>query len=192
MTRRRRICLWLLAGSAAVVAAVGLALWLAPERYLPWDTASIPAADSSWTPAQARIVELVRAEHDAQRPGAFYSEGVTEPWCADFVSWVLREAGLPLKNPNSGHWRIPGVYTLQEHFQAEGRYEPADGSYQPAVGDVVLYEGVIGVGQHTNFVVAVDGDAITTVGGNELGKIRVHEVDWPSDGAVTGFGRLEG
>lgn len=190
MTRRRRISLWLLAMTGAGAVAVALALWLAPERYLPWDTASIPVADSSWTPQQRRIVELVRAEHEAQRPGTFYSEGVSEPWCADFVSWILREAGQPLENPNSGHWRIPGVYTLQEHFQAERRYEMADGSYQPVVGDVVLYEGVIGVGQHTNIVVAVNGDAITTVGGNELGKIRVHDVDWASDAAVIGFGRL--
>lgn len=192
MTRYRRIALWTTGALVALALLAGLALRLSPERYLPWDTASIPAADTSWTPEQARIVELVRAEHQAQRPGTFYAEGVEEPWCADFVSWVMREAGQPLSNPHSGHWRIPGVYTLQEHYQAEGRYEPADGSYQPAVGDVVLYDNVLGVGQHTNIVVAVDGGVITTVGGNELGKIRIHDVDWAGDSAVFGFGRLTG
>ncbi|WP_024794979.1 CHAP domain-containing protein [Tomitella biformata] len=190
MTRRRRITYWLTALVAVVTLAGAAVVLLAPERYFPWDTASIPSADSSWSPEQARIVELARAEHQTQRPGTFYAEGVTEPWCADFVSWIMREAGQPLSNPNSGHWRIPGVYTLQEHYQAEGRYEPSDGSYRPTVGDVVLYDNVIGVGQHTNIVVAADGDSITTVGGNELGKIRVHDVDWRKDSAVIGFGRL--
>lgn len=190
MLTRRRLWIGLAAVLALLAVAVGVAIWRAPERYLPWDTASIPAADVSWTPEQARIVELVRAEHQAQRPGTFYAEGVEEPWCADFVSWVMREAGQPLSNPHSGHWRIPGVYTLQEHYQAEGRYEPADGGYQPVVGDVVLYDNVLGVGQHTNIVVAVDGGVITTVGGNELGKIRVHDVDWAGDSAVFGFGRM--
>lgn len=190
MLTRRRLWIWIAAILAVLAAAIGLTILLAPERYLPWDTASIPPADASWTPEQARIVELVRGEHEAQRPGPFYAEGVEEPWCADFVSWVMREAGQPLSNPHSGHWRIPGVYTLQEHYQEQGRYEPADGSYEPVVGDVVLYDNVLGVGQHTNIVVAVDGGTITTVGGNELGKIRVHDVDWAGDSAVFGFGRL--
>lgn len=190
MTRLVRIALWLTAVVATAAVGAAVALWLAPERYLPWDTASIPVADGSWSPEQARIVALTRTEHEAQRPGTFYAEGVEEPWCADFVSWIMREAGKPLSNPNSGHWRIPGVYTLQEHYQAEGRYEPADGGYRPVVGDVALYDNVLGVGQHTNIVVAVDGDTITTVGGNELGKIRVHDVDWRKDSAVFGFGRV--
>ncbi len=55
----------------------------------------------------------------------------------------------------------------------------------------MLYDNEFRIGQHTNFVVAVDGDTATTVGGNELGKIRVHDLDWLSDGAVVGFGRLD-
>ena len=37
-------------------------------------------------------------------------------------------------------------------------------------------------------VVGVDGDEATTVGGNEMRKIRVHDLDWRSDGGVVGFG----
>lgn len=55
---------------------------------------------------------------------------------------------------------------------------------------MVLYDNSSWVGQHTNVVVAVDGDTATTVGGNEFGRIRVHTVDWTSDSAVVGFGRL--
>ncbi|AHK29918.1 hypothetical protein Pd630_LPD02695 [Rhodococcus opacus PD630] len=176
---------------AALVVVAGGVLWLAPDRYLPWDTAEFPAVDTSaLSPQQARIVGLLEAEHDRPRPGTFYSEGVEEPWCADFVSWIMREAGQPLANPNSGHWRIPGVYTLQEYYESQSRFEGVGGGYRPSVGDVVLYDNSSWVGQHTNVVVAVDGDTATTVGGNEFGRIRVHTVDWTSDSAVVGFGRL--
>ncbi|WLP93252.1 CHAP domain-containing protein [Gordonia sp. NB41Y] len=188
-TRRRRQ-VWAVVAVALIVAVgVGvLAVRAAPDRWLPWDTAEIPVDTVGLTPTQVRIVELLRSEHAAQRPGTFYSEGVDEPWCADFVSWVLREAGQPLSNPNSGHWRIPGVYTLQEYYEDSGRFEPV-GRYTPRVGDVVLYDRSSGFGQHTNVVVAVDGGTATTVGGNEMGRIRVHRLDWASDAGVVGFGR---
>ncbi|MFD6058329.1 CHAP domain-containing protein [Rhodococcus wratislaviensis] len=191
-TRRRRRAGLILGTVVAVMAVVaGGVLWLAPDRYLPWDTAEFPAVDTSaLSPQQARIVGLLEAEHGRQRPGTFYAEGVEEPWCADFVSWIMREAGRPLSNPNSGHWRIPGVYTLQEYYESQARFEEVGGGYRPNVGDVVLYDNSSWVGQHTNIVVAVDGDTATTVGGNELGRIRVHTVDWSSDSAVVGFGRL--
>ncbi len=80
---------------------------------------------------------------------------------------------------------VAGVLRIQ------GRFEPIGNGYRPKTGDTVLYDNEFRIGQHTNFVVAVDGDTATTVGGNELGKIRVHDLDWLSDGAVVGFGRLD-
>ena len=53
----------------------------------------------------------------------------------------------------------------------------------------MLYDRSSGFGQHTNIVVAVDGESAVTVGGNEMGRIRVHSLDWRSDGGVVGFGR---
>lgn len=185
-------------GVAATIVVVlamvaGLVWWFAPSRLFPWDSATFPEIDAArLSETQVRVLDLLEEQHRAQHPGTYYSEGVKEPWCADFVSWIMREAGVPLENPNSGHWRIPGVYTLQEYFDAAGRYESAGSGYVPRVGDVVLYENSVGFGerQHTNIVVAVDGDSAVTVGGNELGRIRVHDLDWADDGAVMGFGRL--
>ncbi|WP_032403967.1 CHAP domain-containing protein [Rhodococcoides fascians] len=187
---RRRWPLWLAACTAVVVVAVVGVLWLAPSRYLPWDTEAFPEVNTGeLTADQARVVELLRTEHEQQRPGTFYAEGVDEAWCADFVSWIMKEADMPLSNPNSGSWRIPGVYTLQEYYQEQGRFE-AVGGYTPSVGDVVLYDNSSWIGQHTNVIVAVDGDEAITVGGNEAGKIRVHTLHYGSDSGVVGFGRL--
>lgn len=190
--RRRRLAVWIAAVVAVLAVAAGAVLLWVPARYLPWDTASFPDVDrTALSPMQVKVVDLLEAEHADQRPGTFYSDGAEEPWCANFVSWIMREAGEPFSNPNSGSWRIPGVYTLQEYYESQGRFEAVGNGYTPKVGDVVLYDNEFRLGQHTNFVVAVDGDSATTVGGNELGKIRVHDLDWQSDGAVVGFGRLD-
>ncbi|WP_238421618.1 CHAP domain-containing protein [Gordonia sp. 'Campus'] len=191
--RRRRRAPAIVAAFLAAVLIAGVVAWqVVPERWLPWDTAEFPQADpASLTPDQLRIVDLVRQQHGAQHPGTFYSEGVDEAWCANFVSWIMREAGLPLVNLHSGSWRIPGVYTLQEFYEAHDRFEPV-GHHDPHVGDVVLYDRSSGFGQHTNIVVAVDGRTAITVGGNEMGKIRIHALEWASDGGVVGFGRLAG
>ena len=190
--RRRRPFVLAAVVVVILVLGVGVVAWrTVPQRWLPWDTAEFPQVDASQlTPTQNRIVELLRAEHARQRPGTFYSEGADEPWCANFVSWIMREAGVPLRNPNSGHWRIPGVFTLQEFYEGTGRFEPV-GDHTPGVGDVVLYDRSSALGQHTNIVVAVDGDEAVTVGGNEMRRIRVHQLDWSSDGGVVGFGRLD-
>jgi hypothetical protein len=183
--------LWIAAVLGVVVVAGAVVISVAPSRYLPWDTAELPVADlSALTTDQVRVLELLRAEHEQGRPGTFYSDGIDEEWCADFVSWIMREAGRPLSNPNSGSWRIPGVYTLQEYYQGIDAYSENDGSYTPDIGDVVIYDSSRLSGQHTNIVVSVDGDKAITVGGNEFGKVRVHDLDWTTDSAVVGFGTL--
>ena len=42
-----------------------------------------------------KIIALARQEFAAQTPGTKYAEGVREPWCADFISWLFKEAGRP-------------------------------------------------------------------------------------------------
>lgn len=126
------------------------------------------------TPVQKRIV-TINFQQYAKKPVSYdatvliYTQGSSEAWCADYASWVYKQAGVPFSNPNSGSWRIPGVYTLEAYFQAAGRYKPA-GTYQPKVGDVAIY----GKGQgHTAIVLARHGSTITTIGGNESGRLRI-------------------
>lgn len=178
------------------VAVVGVAALLVRHPgtvdILPGKRVAFPQIDrAALDPARARIVDVLQAQYEAQPGGSHFSEGVEEPWCADFVSWVLNEAGRPLTNPNSGGWRIPGVYTLQEYYQAAGLFAAPDG-YLPHTGDVVMYAEGSPLGLHTNFVVAVDGNAITTVGGNEEGGIRVHTLDDAETAGILGYGRLAG
>lgn len=127
------------------------------------------------TAGQKAFLTVVRAEYAAQRKGSTYSEGLDEPWCADFVSWVAKERGAPLKNPHSGGWRVPGVFTLVEVLQKEGTYRAPGSGYVPKLGDIIVYGDSSPYGQHTNYVLVSGQGRVTTLGGNEYGGVAIVE-----------------
>ncbi|MFF3222636.1 CHAP domain-containing protein [Nocardia suismassiliense] len=175
-----------------VAGALGVRWWQdhsSPAAIVGQRGTEFPAIDrSTLGQTQARIVAVAEREFRDPGAGTKYAEGVTEPWCADFVSWVMREADAPLANPNSGSWRIPGVYTLQEYYASTGRFAPI--GYQPRTGDVLLYDSTSPFGQHTNIVLKYDAGTVTTIGGNEFGQISIHTFPLAETGGIVGFGRL--
>ncbi|WP_378733769.1 CHAP domain-containing protein [Nocardia brasiliensis] len=179
---------------ALVVAGVVGARWWQEHSGAPAITGQrvteFPAIDrSTLDPTQARILAVAEREFRAPGAGTKYAEGVVEPWCADFVSWVMREAGAPLANPNSGSWRIPGVYTLQEYYASTGRFVPY-GGYQPRMGDVLLYTDASPFGQHTNIVLTAEAGVVTTIGGNEFDEVGMHTFAPADVPGIVGYGRL--
>jgi CHAP domain len=195
---RPRTC-WI-AGIGLICAVMVLVAGIALSRsWLPWADKSIQGTELSSFPSidgaaldatQVRVLVAAKRQFDKPSPGTTYAEGADEPWCADFVSWVMREAGVPLSNPNSGSWRIPGVYTLQEYYESTGEFQSASSGYVPKPGDVIMYNASSPFGQHTNIVVSARAGAVTTVGGNENGKIRAHTFAWIDDPGIVGFGAL--
>ncbi|MFD0360644.1 CHAP domain-containing protein [Nocardia sp. GCM10030253] len=189
---------WLMLGLvvSALVAAgvVGVGRWqdrVDGEAVVGDRLTTFPALDkSALDPTQARLIAVLEREFGAPGDGPKYAEGVSEAWCADFVSWVMRESGVPLANPNSGSWRIPGVYTLREYYQGADRFTPIAAGYQPRTGDVLLYGESSPFSQHTNIVLAAGGGKVTTMGGNEFGDIRIHRFTLAEVPDVVGFGRL--
>ena len=67
------------------------------------------------SPTRQKIISLAKTEFKAQSAGAKFSQGAVEAWCANFVSWIMHQAGAPLKNPHTDGWRIPGTFTLREY-----------------------------------------------------------------------------
>lgn len=148
---------------------------------------------------QKRIIKITHTEYN-KRPISFdstvlkYTDGNKESWCADYTSWVLKEADQPLVNPTSGYWRIPGVLTLQQYFIQTGRYKKA-GTYTPKTGDLAIYIGDKTLDgrsrQHTNIVLKVEGVTMTTIGGNERGRMRISTQDYRThQNSLVGFGTL--
>lgn len=136
--------------------------------------AAFPDIDTAnLSPTRQKIISLAKTEFKAQSAGAKFSQGAEEAWCANFVSWIMHQAGAPLKNPHTGGWRIPGTFTLREYYEANGRFKAANSGYQPLPGDVAIYRNSPVFGDHTNIVLKNDNGALTTVGGNETNRIRV-------------------
>jgi hypothetical protein len=151
------------------------------------------------TPRQALIVSLAQKEYQ-KHPVSYdqtvqqYTQGVKEAWCADFASWIMKNAGAAYTNPHSGSWRIPGVLTLQEYYKSQHRYVAA-GSYEPQVGDVAFYVGShtfdMFSTEHVAIVISRQGNTMTTIGGNEGGKLRLDtQTTALGENSLVGFGRL--
>lgn len=140
---------------------------------------------------QMKVLTILKTEYALNPAGTKYSQGVDEPWCADFVSWVFNEAGRPLTNPNSKSWRIPGTYTLREYYESTERFKPAKSEFVPKVGDIMLYDNPSPFGQHTNIVIRNEDGIITTIGGNEPGGIRIVKHDTPDRDGFIGYGIFE-
>lgn len=155
----------------------------APVKTSPVATTRAPLAafpairTSGLTAAQERMLQIVKNEY-YKRPTGYdenvmkYTEGTQESWCADFISWVRDQAGIPWTHPDTQYWRISGVGTVKDYYMAADAYMEADklDDYTPKLGDVAFYYGETpdgGSSEHLAMVLGVDGDTLITIGGNE-------------------------
>jgi len=117
------------------------------------------------------------------------------PWCAAFVSYVLKQAGVPFTGGvgENGYY-IPSVNSVRSYFEASpSTYHPARSGYVPQPGDIVIFqEGIYPWESHVNIVIAVEGFKMTTIGGNEYNK--VNQMSFPNydESFITGFGTPKG
>jgi hypothetical protein len=122
----------------------------------------------------SKVVSLLRQEHDrgiSGRPNK-YTNGISEAWCADFVSWIVDKA-----RANKAYWnspkgtpqnRWPAVRTWESVSSRAGDYRFGTSGIRP--GDIVTYGGG---GQHINVVEKLlGGGRFQTIGGNESDRIR--------------------
>lgn len=128
-----------------------------------------------------------------------YTLGAREPWCANFVSWVYKEAGVPFSGGWREDWQLPAVLGVQAWFQAgtNGSEYFRVGERMPQPGDVAFYIGAQtpdrNSARHVNIVISVDGSTNTmvTIGGNESNTVRKTTRDIRMGAqSLVGFGRL--
>lgn len=124
-----------------------------------------------------------------------YTTGREEPWCADFVSWVYKSAGKPFTGGGAGGWQYPAVVTLKDYFDNKHEFFKP-GEKEPQPGDVAFYIGAEtpdgGSAQHVNIVIEVNGNKMTTIGGNESDQIMRSEREIKlGSQSLAGFGRFK-
>ena len=93
-----------------------------------------------------------------------------EAWCADFVSYVYREAGYPFKNALAG-WNENNANSIQ--YYGFTKHDPSD--YTPQPGDVAYfdYEGghveiVVSGGTHPTFIYGNSATIDPTTGNGQM------------------------
>jgi hypothetical protein len=90
-----------------------------------------------------------------------YTDSTLEYWCADFVSWVYRQAGTPFTGGSSGGWRIAGVSSMQSWFEKNANWTPNGPSANPQPGNIYTLSI-----SHVGIVEKVEGDTLYTISGN--------------------------
>jgi len=112
-----------------------------------------------------------------------YSQNTEESWCADFTSWLYKQAGYPLQPGND--WRVALVANQQSIGEKNDKFHwhPSGGSYTPKPGDIAVHSA-----SHVNLVVDVNGNSVTLIGGNQTPDERGYpNGSRVSEYKVTGF-----
>ncbi len=111
-------------------------------------------------PLRARIVDVARSQLGvSEKPmGSNCTKyGPCEAWCADFATWVWRQAGYPQVG------RIPAVRNLVVWGQQHKTWKPGH-TNNPQPGDFVIFSNM-----HVGLVEKVSGGRITIIAGNTGG-----------------------
>jgi len=141
-----------------------------------------PAAAPSGNSAAARMVAMAQGEvgQAEQPPGSNDSPRIAQyrsatagapgpgPWCAYFVSWLARNAGVPVGDQGQGFGSVDALYAWA---QKSGRALPASSGQDPRPGDLIVWDEHIGIVES----VRPDG-SIQTIEGNSSDRVsrRVH------------------
>jgi hypothetical protein len=153
-----------------------------------------PLPSSGGTSAGQAMVNIARSEVGVaeQPPGSNDSPRIAQyrqatagsgvgPWCAYFVSWAARNAGVPLGEQGQGFGSVAQVW---DWAQRSGKAIPA-GSGPPQTGDLIVWGG-----RHIGMVESVDPDGtIHTIEGNSSDRVSQRTYG-PDGGGATGFVRL--
>jgi hypothetical protein len=178
------------ASSASFAGQLQSASGAAPAAQLA--SASAPAAGG--TSAGQAMVNLARGEVGVseQPPGSNDSPRIAQfrkatagsgvgPWCAYFVSWAAREAGVPIGDSGQGFGRVDDVYAWA---QRTGKAIPNGSGVKPQQGDLIVWD------EHIGMVESVDPDGtIHTIEGNSSDKVSQRTYP-PGGGNAVGYVRL--
>ncbi|MEO6866847.1 MAG: CHAP domain-containing protein [Gaiellales bacterium] len=142
-----------------------------------------------------RIVDLARAEFEKgvkaddgihnDKAGNIkrYRSAVTgpgedpnaaEPWCADFASYIYKEAGVPFgKNGQGEDYTVAMIAWAK----TQDRWQPRAGA-NPQPGDMILFDWDRGNAvKHVAIVEKIENGKVWTIGGNESDSVRNQSYD---------------
>lgn len=202
--------------SLVFIVGAAMTMW-GPVNLLATRGGDFPEPDPDRPVQQLRIVDILHAQYvDQPGPSRYFTRGTGQPepsesdvapaedspqppppdpegpWDAAFVSWVLNEAGLPVRQEtpaNPDAWLIADTLELARAFDDRGAYLSAADApeFSPQLGDLIFYDYPGPLGHHVNIVVGVHGDVVT-VGGDEFGRVGLASMNLRGRGGIMGWG----
>lgn len=91
-------------------------------------------------------------------------------WCAAFVSYVVRQCGVPTSIVPNYSYCPNCIDWARKNGRLHSKHQVTNGTYTPHAGDIFLREG------HTGIIVSVSGNSFTTVEGNTGGTSNCRTV----------------
>src|SRR3954463_14596091 len=90
------------------------------------------------------------------------------PWCAYFVSWACKQAGVPVGDHGQGFGSVDALYSWAQHA---GRAQPVSSGYVPKPGDLIVFNQHIGIVENV-----LPSGQIQTIEGNSSDRVsrRTH------------------
>jgi hypothetical protein len=98
-----------------------------------------------------------------------YTDGAVEEWCADFASWIYKQAGYPFTGGTSGGWRLPGVSGIQALGEQNTTFQwhPESSNYTPKPGDLAIHSSPGDTDFHVNIYISTTAGNSTYIGGDQ-------------------------
>lgn len=94
-------------------------------------------------------------------------------WCAAFVSWCLRQAGIK----KSVATTAVSCRVMTSWYQSKSQFKEHSSGYTPIAGDIIMFVNEIGstTANHVGLVVGVKDGYVYTVEGNSGGEVATHK-----------------
>ncbi len=91
-------------------------------------------------------------------------------WCAAFVSWCLRQAGVPKELAVTEI----SCNRMTKWFQVNSTYHSRSSGYRPLPGDIIMFHDGDNSADHVGVVVGIKGGNVYTIEGNSGGVVGPH------------------
>ncbi len=143
-----------------------------------------PLPSNTGSDVRSRIVAIARSQigqSESPRGSNCTKFGPCEAWCADFATWVWRQAGV------AGIGRIAWVPDLPLWGRRHGSWKPGYRN-NPQPGDMVIFSGL-----HVGLVERVTASTITIIAGNtSTNNVARRGPASPSNGYTMGPAAISG
>lgn len=103
-------------------------------------------------------------------------------WCASFVSWCLRQSGVPDEIAVSE----VSCQRMLDWYRKNASYHTRGSGYLPAAGDIIMFRFGGNRANHVGIVVGVENGRVYTIEGNTSGMVALRSYSM-TNRAILGY-----